>query len=554
MRLSALHLARWLTEAREKLIGAGIELLHKDELRKLVIIELYNPERIVLSYLFLPGESLLHFEDEPRRARVRAKTTNFLPQLLGGTIREIEQVNFDRIMRFRIATDERDYALVFELFGPGSNVYLTEMNGRIVTALKRAEGMEVYSPPIPPEGTAPYEIEQDTIIERAKESPDANVLNFLKKTVRGCDRSFWQVVLGEIDNDQPVSNFSEVELGRILVRAYDEFKLCRDGDRSIFRQETGLSWIASDEAEEYSSINSAFADISQELGYGFATKSIRQRISQGLKTYRKRLETKRSKIKKALEESEDAEKYKLFAELLTINIRKLRRGMNSVTVTNLYDEDQAEIAIPLQPDLSPSANIDRLFRRYRKLTDSVKANRNQLKQIEADLADIAEFKRRLDEARVFSEIIKLDDELVKAGILAPRKKKPQTSHAEQIERFTPKTYSTSDGATVLVGKNNKENEYVSFVAASKHDLWFHSELTPGSHVILKRDSKNEEPSRRSIIEAAEIAAYHSKARTSSSVPIIYTEVRHLQKIKGGPPGKVRYTNVKSIMVEPRVPR
>ncbi len=553
MRLSALHLARWLTEAREKLIGGTIALLHKDEIRKLVSIELYNPERIVLSYLFLPGESLLHFEEDPRKTRVRAKTTNFLPQLLGGRIREIEQVNFDRIIKLMIETDEGDFALVFELFGPGSNVYLTEMNGRIVTALKRAEEMDIYSPPLPPEGVAPYEIEQDAIVERAKESPDARIVNFMRNALRGCDRSFWQVVLGDMDGARPVSSFSEVELRRILVRTCDEFKLCRDGSRPVFRQDTELTWIASDAAEEYASINSAFTDISQELGYGFATKSIRQRISQGLKTYRKRLDTKRSKIKKALEESEDAERYKLFAELLTINIRKLRRGMNTVMVTNLYDEDQPEIAVPLQPDLSPSANIDRLFRRYRKLTDGVKANRKQLKQIDRDLERADELKRRIEEADAFSDIIKLDDELVKAGILSPRKKKPQASRAEPIERFSPKTYSTSDGATVLVGRNNKENEYVSFVAASKHDLWFHSELTPGSHVILKRDSRSDEPSRRSIIEAAEIAAWHSKARTSSSVPIIYTEVRHLQKIKGGPPGKVRYTNVKSMMVEPRLP-
>jgi len=553
MKLSALHLSLWLNEARDILIGSTIDLLHKDELRKLVGIELHNPERIVLSYLFLPGESLLHFDQNERKARIRAKTTNFLPQLLGGKIREIDQVNFDRIIRFTIETDDSDYLLIFELFGPGSNVYLTELNGEIVTSLKRVEQMDVYSPPIPPEGMTPEEISPDAIIRESENYGDMTISGFLRQMVRGCDRSFWQIVLKDDDPDREVSKFTETEMREFLSYVSNEFRVCMDGGRRVFLRGTELTWIADESASEYDNINAAFSDISQELGYSFATKSLRQRISQGLKTHRKRLETKKTKLQKALDESEDAEKYKLYAELLAINRNKIKRGMSSITVSNLYDEDLSEIAIPLQPDLAPSANIERLFRRYRKLTDSVDANRKQIKEIDISLQQLADLKAKLERVESFSDIIKLDDELVKAGILSPRKKKPQTSKVEPVERFNPRTYTTSDGETVLVGKNNKENEYVSFTAANKHDLWFHSELSPGSHVILKLNSKKEEPSRRSIVETAQIAAYHSKSRTSSSVAIIYTEVRHLQKIKGGPPGKVRYTNVKSIMVEPKLP-
>ena len=138
---------------------------------------------------------------------------------------------------------------------------------------------------------------------------------------------------------------------------------------------------------------------------------------------------------------------------------------------------------------------------------------------------------------------------------APPKKKRKSSHRVEPEKgFNPRVFHTSAGETILVGRNNRENEYVTFVAAKKYDIWFHSQQTPGSHVILQLADKTKPPSHESIIEAAQTAAYFSQARTSSKVPIIYTEVRHLQKIKGAIPGKVKYTRIKSIMVEPKPPQ
>jgi predicted ribosome quality control (RQC) complex YloA/Tae2 family protein len=311
--------------------------------------------------------------------------------------------------------------------------------------------------------------------------------------------------------------------------------------------------VKSNSADGYTSLNDAICDIAIDLSRKSAERSIRQRLANGIKAQRKKLEGKRNKLDKIVADAENASRYKEWAELLTINIGKIRRGMTTVTVPNLYDETMPEIAIPLLPELSPSANIKRLFKRYRKLTDGKTESEKQIAQISRELDQLVEYKAELESAAGLGDLLKLDKELVKAKILKKREAPVSTHRAEPEPEFNPRQYVSHAGEQILVGRNNKENEFVSFVAAKKHDIWFHSQQTPGSHVILKLKDKNIEPTHESILTAAQIAAYYSQARTSEKVPIIYTEARYLQKIKGGLPGKVRYSRVKSIMVEPSLP-
>lgn len=555
MRLSALQIARWVHEAKEEIEGSSISYLVKDEVTKQVSIDLEGISGRRLSYIFLPGESILFLEDSSRwNSRKSARTTNFLPQVADSVIRSIEQLNFDRIIRFRLERADRQFLLVFELFGPGSNVYLLDRDNVVITTLRRSTQVEVYSPPDPPAGIPPGEIDPGKIVEMAAERPSENARDFFKEQIRGCDASFWNIALSAIGDQTCLRDLDQGEIERTVGRISVCYTDCVQGGRPAALDDGKVIWIESnDPSQTPSSLNDAIADAAVALGREYAEKSIRQRISQGLKSQRKRLEGKLDKLNKVAREAEDASRYKEWAELLTINIGRIRRGMSSITVVNLYDESLPEITIPLPTDLSPSANIKRLFKRYRKLTDGVKESEKQIAQISTELETLSNHKNELENAKNLGDLLRLEKVLVKAGMLK-RREAPISSHrVEQDTAFHPRIYSTQAGEQVLVGRNGKENEYVSFVAAKKHDIWFHSQQTPGSHVILKLKDKNSEPSHESIVTAARIAAHYSQARTSEKVPIIYTEAKYLQKIKGGLPGKVRYTRVKSIMVEPGLP-
>jgi len=556
MRLSAIHIARWISEATEAISGFSVSSLHKDEIRKLITIELAGRSAMRLSYLFLPGESLIYFESEkPEGVRRPLKTTNFLPQLIGAVVTAVEQIGFDRIVKISLSGLTEDFSMILELFGPSSNVYLLDSNDAIITSLKDSAERQAYDPPDQPEGILPHEITPDNLRWAIRSSPEMTVREAVETTVRGCDELFWDLVFRDTDSAIAIGDIDDHALEVILHSISDTYERCTVGRHEVTLTENSVSWaVQTDSTQTYSLLNDAIADAAQELSYNVAMKSIRQRISQGIRNNKKRLEGKLTKIKRLLADSGDANHYREWAELLTVNIRKIRRGMTSVTVTNLYDESQAEIAVPLQNDQSPSANIDRLFKKYRKLTDGVVASKKQISEIDDELGILQQYRDQLDAATDLTALLKLERILIKHDILKPKRKRPSSHRAEPEERFNPRVFRTSAGEAMLVGRNNRENEYVTFVAAKKHDIWFHSQQTPGSHVILQLADKTKPPSHESIIEAAQTAAYFSQARTSSKVPVIYTEVRHLQKIKGAIPGKVRYTRIESIMVEPSSPQ
>lgn len=555
MKLSAMHIARWVFEAQEVVVGRTVSALHKDETRRLVTIDLNGPGPVRLIYLFLPGESLMYFETgRTEQARRPHQTTNFLPQLVGRQIDTVEHLWFDRVVKLALSGQDEHYEIIFELFGPSSNVFLLKPDMSIITSLKDLPETDIYKPPEMLDGVPVIEIDADKLATPDLGDQKMTVRESLEKMTRGCDASFWDIALGDVDSTRPMADLNMSDLTGIAASVRKSAENCIAGDTWVTLARKGILWTVDDRDQPlYARMNDAIADAAQELSYSSAMRSVRQRISQALRSSRKRLEGKLAKLNKLLAEAEDATRYKQWAELLTVNIGKIKRGMTTVTVVNLYDADQPEIAVPLQADLSPSANISRLFKKYRKLTDGIKESRSQVSDIERELETIDKYKLALGDADDLTDLLKLERVLVKQNILKKRKKPSSSHRIEPKSKPTPRTFVTSAGETILVGRNNRENEYVTFVAARKHDIWFHSQQAPGSHVILKLVEKGKQPSHESIIEVAQAAAYFSQARTSSKVPVIYTEVRYLQKIKGGPPGKVRYNRVKSIMVEPKQP-
>ncbi|WP_027408193.1 NFACT family protein [Anoxybacteroides tepidamans] len=292
-----------------------------------------------------------------------------------------------------------------------------------------------------------------------------------------------------------------------------------------------------------------FATLSEMLDRFYFGKAERDRVKQQaydlerfVANEKAKNEKKLGKLNETLEEAKQAEQYRLWGELLTANLYAVKRGMTEIEVINYYDENGSTMTIPLDAQKSPSENAQSYFQKYQKAKNSIGIVQEQIMRTNEEIAYFDTLLQQLETAAP-KDIEEIRDELTEQGYLRPRasKLKKQKPRAIELERYT-----ASDGTEILVGKNNKQNDYLTNKLAQKDEIWLHTKDIPGSHVVIR--SKN--PSEQTLIEAAHLAAYFSKARHSSSVPVDYTRIRHVKKPSGAKPGFVIYENQQTIYVTP----
>ncbi|NYF24173.1 NFACT family protein [Sporosarcina sp. JAI121] len=249
------------------------------------------------------------------------------------------------------------------------------------------------------------------------------------------------------------------------------------------------------------------------------------------------------KTKKLVKEREAAGKldtFQLYGELLTANSYAIEKGATEATVANYYDEGTM-VTIPLDPRKSPIDNAQRFYSRYSKAKTALIMIAEQLEKTAEDIAYFEMIKQQVLQASPI-DIEEIREELAELGFLKARKSKKKLKPKKPV----PETYVSSKGVKISVGKNNKQNDYLTFKIASREQTWLHTKDIPGSHVVIHDAAPDEE----TIHEAAILSAYFSKARGSSAVPVDYTEVRHVKKPNGSKPGFVIYFEQKTILVDP----
>lgn len=256
-----------------------------------------------------------------------------------------------------------------------------------------------------------------------------------------------------------------------------------------------------------------------------------------------RTEKKLAMLEKDLTTAEGSDSQKVIADTLMSNIYMLKKGLNSCTLKNIYNNE--ELNIQLSPLLTPVENAQAYYKRYNKYKRAIEEITRQILETKDMLTYLRSIDVSLQTASNKAEVAEIKQELIYEGILVEHKKSrgksPQT-------KSQPLTLKLSPDTTVYIGKNNKQNDFVTFSIARTHDFWFHTKGFPGSHVILK--TTLQKPTDKEIMTAAQLAAYFSKARDSSNVPIDYTEKRFVRKPSGAKPGFVIYTNQQTIYVTP----
>jgi predicted ribosome quality control (RQC) complex YloA/Tae2 family protein len=469
--------------------------------------------------------------------------------LEGSVLQSIDQVGLDRITNFHFSNrnelgDEIELVLSVELMGRHSNVILyNQKDNHIIDLLKRINPDENRARILLPK--AKYElpplkpgINGLTLSETEfKQLSNENDAKSLAKQMDGLDKDDRSELLGYLEDEYSYSSFktffNQFDNPRAFVLKTPNNK------RKIFCY---LPYHL--DLEKESSNPDLNKGLDEFYEYQANRDWVKQRASQVervVKNEQKKLSKKIKKLKKQLNLAENSEGYRIKGEILNANLNQVKPGMTIVSLPNYY-ENNAPIAIKLDPALSPARNAQKYFTRYKKLRDSIKHVNQQIKIAEENLRYFDSIQTAIDNADP-QDIDQINDELINQGYIRKQKKNKRKN---KITERNLNEFKLSSGKHVLVGKNNYQNDWLTLKKANKSDYWFHVKNMPGSHVILR----DNQPSEDDIKEAAEIAAFFSKGKDSAHVQVDYVQDKRVKKPNGAKPGFVIYTGQNSIEVTP----
>ena len=295
----------------------------------------------------------------------------------------------------------------------------------------------------------------------------------------------------------------------------------------------------------------SFSTISEVLDLFYSVKDVSSKLDQKKASILKKLNTALQRCERKaylqqsdIENSKNMDELKLFGELITANIHSIPEMASSVSLQNYYDTDFSYIDIPLDKNLSPQKNAQKYFKKYNKAKSTFEHASENLKKTQAEIDYLESLIYQTENCESLQELAELNDELVSAGFITQARSK----NSNQAEPSMPLHYVSSDGVDIYIGRNNRQNDLLTFKHAYKEDTWLHAKNIPGSHVIIHGKGKIPD---RTIAEAAELAAYHSKFKNSANVPVDITKVKDVRKPKGFKPGLVLYDNFRTLYVTPR---
>lgn len=480
-----------------------------------------------------------------------AVPTNFTMMLRkyleGAKLLKIKQLDNDRVVYFEFLTrnelgDKLPLLLSAEIMGRYSNVILiNQSTNKIIDTIKHV-GMDqnryrtllpgaTYRQPPTQNKENPFEQDSNTFEELIQKYPNREVLaDNLLKQYQGISR------------DNALALADKLHSSNNFVQAFNDF-LAMTEDPIPTMNGNNFSIFADNPNDK------KFTTLSEMLDIFYHTKANRDRVQQQggqlLHVIRKNLQRNKKKLKKLsneLKATENADEYRIKGEVLTTYLYQIKRGMTKIALPNFYDNNK-EITISLSNQLSPSQNAQKYFKKYQKLKNAVTFINEQIELTKKEVAYLEEIQTQIELATP-TDLNDIKTELQQEGYI--KKKQQKSKHSSRVKINKPESFIASDGTEILVGKNNLQNEKLTLHTAKKTDIWLHAKNIPGSHVIIKSNN----PSDETLFEAAMLAAYFSKFRSSANVPIDYVQVKNIRKPNGSKPGFVIYEGQKTLTVTP----
>ncbi|MBQ7223114.1 MAG: NFACT family protein [Erysipelotrichaceae bacterium] len=499
-----------------------------------ILFQLYDQKKYQLMISCHSSYNRIHLTE--RSYPTRTTPSNFImvmrKYLEAGTITSVKQADLDRYLTITVTTrnelgDRINLQLYVELMGKYANIILVN-DGRILEALKH----------IPP-----FENTKRTIHPGAQFKPTESQPGKLNP-----------YEIADVDNTENL--FEKLTGFSPLLSSEVSYRLHNGQSYRDIMQEISAShsiYISTVKGEElfhclpltHLGVEPLCMDICEGLDYIYYRKEEKERIRQitgdlfkFVRKEIKKTETKISRLQESLEEALDCDKWRQYGDALYANQDKVTKGMTTVTVTDYEDNT---LTVPLNPKLDARGNARKCFQKYRKLATGQKYINEQLALAEDNLAYFNLLQNQLAQADFFTAT-EIRQELENNGYLKAKKAHPRGKKKETEPHYTRISFNGSD---ILIGKNNIQNDYLTFKKAGRNDTWFHVKDVHGAHVIINKET----PDEQDIRVCAQLAAWFSKARQSGSIPVDYTLIRNLKKIPGSKIGKVIMKDYKTIYID-----
>lgn len=467
----------------------------------------------------------------------------------GGFITSITQDSFERVITLNIDSkneigDAVKRKLVIEVMGRHSNLLLLDAeNDKILDSLKHLPpSVNSYRTVLPGQPyVAPPQQEKVAMTSFS----DAELQAFFSQDVTAKD------IMDKF------AGFSPLHANELLYRLQTQDAVTASRQllneivtiaKPTYVEQEGKSYFSPTDLTHLKGSVTNYATLGELLDRVFFARAERDRVKQQagdlerwLQNELNKLKLKQKKLQKDFERAQNLDQFQLYGELLMANLYNFSKGTEFVDVENYYSETAEKVRIPLSPRKTPIENAQSYYTKYNKAKTALIMIEEQKQKTTEDIHYLEMLSQQVQQASP-ADIEEIREELAEQGLLrlrhAKRKKKPTKPE--------PEKFISSTGTAISVGKNNKQNDYLTFKVAKRNEIWLHTKDIPGSHVVIHSDN----PDETTIKEAAMLSAYFSKARESASVPVDYTEVRHVKKPNGSKPGFVIYFEQKTVFVTP----
>ncbi|MBU7496907.1 NFACT family protein [Lactiplantibacillus pentosus] len=556
MSFDGLFTHAMVTELRQTLVGGRISKINQPYQNELILTIRANRQNYPVLLSADPTYPRIQTTQIPYVNP--AVPTNFAMMmrkyLQGAVVTAVTQMANDRVVHLTVATrnelgDAETLTLIIEIMARHSNVILVDdQTSKIIDVIKHVGADQnryrlllpgaTYIQPPKQDKIDPFTPNTDyqTLV---RDYPNEDVLaKQLQQHYQGLGRDSAQQLAADLHQPGDLAAHYQAFLTQF-----------NHPEPTLITLPNRKTMFAAGKFDHFGPATRQFDTLSQLLDFYYADAAQRERVQQQagnlIRVVKNNLKKNRNKLKKleqTLANTKQADELRLKGEILTTYLHEVKRGMTEITLPDYY-HDNAPLKIQLSTQLSPSRNAQKYFSRYQKQKNAVGYVGEQIDLTQAEIDYLDNIQTQIELASP-ADIAEIREELTQQGYLKQHhtKKKQRSSRRPS----QPQAFVATDGTPISVGKNNRQNDQLTLKTAHKSDYWLHTQKIPGSHVIVHSDH----PSETTLMEAANLAAYFSKARDSATVPVDYVQVRRIRKPNGAKPGFVIYEGQKTLYVSP----
>ena len=554
MALDGIYLYSLVQDLKKSITNSKIDKINQPEKDEIFVTLRKDRKNVKLLISASSKYPRIHLTDVNKTNPLQAPmfTMVLRKYLIGGKIIDIEQIDGDRLLNIYIeATDELGfnsiYILVVEIMGRHSNITLVRQRDNKVMECIKHIGADVNSYRIlypgvtykyPPKSKKlnPFNFSKIELEDYIKENTISFDTNIFSSIFTGISKPLSHHFYSLCDFMKDITN---------NLANNSKFNITVDSNGNFIDL---FSIKLNNIDNEHNSLTFENPHIMMDKFYLIKDKQERIKsrsinIQKLLTTNIDRCLKKEEKLTSLLKKCEGKDDFKIKGDLLTSYIYTIKPGSSSIELLNFYSENEEYMEIALDPNKSPSENIQSYYKKYNKLKKSEESSLEQLEKNEEELQYLYSVLTNIQNCESYIEIDDIKNELISTGYIRNRK---ASKNDKKSKASKPLHFVSSEGIDIFVGKNNIQNDYLSLKFANKNYMWLHTKNIPGSHVII---CSTDIPD-KTLMEGATLAAYYSKAQTSSKVPVDYTLVKNLKKPAGSKPGMVIYHTNYTLFAEP----